>query len=620
MKSNAHNNSDKNLRVINSLLLGVVAITIYFKTDLQDPFNSPKMWILFLLTAWLLGSIFTSINIIKVDKNLKYLFVILALFNLVMLIDALNTDNTTTAFFGEIQRRNGFLTYFCMSIVLLSSAIFLKFNNIRRLFIAAFLTGLIIGIYGLMQHNGKDFVKWVNNYNSIIGTLGNPNFAAALMAVVATIVFGIAINSSFNLIYRLSSLILVGLLLTVIYLSHARQGLISMFVGIGLSMLIYIYSWNKKIGILSLVGGSLFSIAGILGMLQIGPLTNLLYKPTVSVRGYYWRAGISMMKDNPLFGVGIDRYGAYFKQYRETGYSLSYGMEITSTNAHNTPIQFFATGGIPLGLMYLLMLSFVFYVGVKGLVKSKGNERLILGSIFSAWVAFHSQSLVSIDNIGISIWGFLLAGAIVALSLDILSINEPNKNLKITNRISESKKLFQPILSIMLLIPAIILVSQLHRGESDMFKLKSSFNPTPGADNKVMRDFAIKTLKDPFLNEYSKLDIAISLENAGYTTEAIKTIQDVRTADPRSLDALNLLSLASFQLKDINKAIDYRKEITKLDPWNAENYLQLGRYYKSNGDSANMIEMLNKIMSFAPNTDQAKIARSELILDKGAIK
>ena len=620
MKSNANNNSDKNLRVINSLLLGVVAITIYFKTDLQDPFNSPKMWILFLLTTWLLGSIFTSINIIKADKNLKYLFVILALFNLVMLLDALNTDNITTAFFGEIQRRNGFLTYFCMSVVLLSSAIFLKFNNIRRLFIAAFVTGLIIGIYGLMQHNGKDFVKWVNNYNSIIGTLGNPNFAAALMAVVATIVFGIAINSSFNLIYRLSSLILVGLLLIVTYLSQARQGLISMFVGIGLSMLIYIYSWNKKIGILSLVGGSLFSIAGILGMLQIGPLTHLLYKPTVSVRGYYWRAGISMMKDNPLFGVGIDRYGAYFKQYRETGYSLSYGMELTSTNAHNTPIQFFATGGIPLGLMYLLLLSFVFYVGVKGLVKSKGNERLILGSIFSAWVAFHSQSLVSIDNIGISIWGFLLAGAVVALSLDILSINEPNKNLKITNRISESKKLFQPILSIILLIPAIILVSQLHRGESDMFKLKSSFNPTPGADNKVMRDFALKTLKDPFLNEYSKLDIAISLENAGYTTEAIKTIQDVHIADPRSFDALNLLSLASLQLNDINKAIEYRKEIAKLDPWNADNYLQLGRYYKSNGDSANMVKTLNKIMSFAPNTDQAKLARTELILDKGAIK
>ena len=153
-----------------------------------------------------------------------------------------------------------------------------------------------------------------------------------------------------------------------------------------------------------------------------------------------------------------------------------------------------------------------------------------------------------------------------------------------------------------------------------MFKVKSSFNPTPGADNKIMRDFALKTIRDPSLNGFSKLDMAVSLENAGYTTEAIKTVQDVYAADPRSLDALNLLSLASVQLKDLNKAIDYRREIAKLDPWNADNYLQLGRYYKSNGDSANMIKMLNKILSFAPNTDQAKVARSELVLDKGAIK
>jgi O-antigen ligase len=50
-----------------------------------------------------------------------------------------------------------------------------------------------------------------------------------------------------------------------------------------------------------------FSVAGailaILGMLQKGPLVSLLYKDSVSVRGYYWRAGIEMFKDSPLTGV-----------------------------------------------------------------------------------------------------------------------------------------------------------------------------------------------------------------------------------------------------------------------------------------------------------------------------
>jgi O-antigen ligase len=606
--------------MVNSLLFGVLAITIYFKTDLQDPFNSPKMWILFLLATWLIGGIFTSLNILRVNKYVRYLFIILLLFNLVMFIDTLHTDNRTTGFFGEIQRRNGFLTYFCMSIVLLGTAMFLNLTNIRRLFITAFITGLIIGIYGLMQHNGKDFVKWVNNYNSVIGTLGNPNFAGALMAVIGTIVFGVIINNSFNFVYRVSSLILLLLLLVVTYFSQARQGLISMFIGISLSILIYIYSWNKKIGILVSIGGAFFSIVGILGMLQVGPLTNLLYKPTVSVRGYYWRAGISMMKDNPLFGVGIDRYGSYFKQYREPGYSLSYGMELTSTNAHNTPIQFFATGGLPLGILYLLVNFFVFIIGIKGLIKGNGNNRIILTTLFSAWIAFHSQSIVSIDNIGLSIWGFLLAGSIVAIALEIIDESDQFKISKLTNQISDSKKLLHPIISLVLLIPVIILISALHRGESDMFRLKAGFNPTAGADNTAIRDYSLQALKDPFLSDTSRLDLAISLGQGGYTDEAIKVIQSVLESDPRNLDALTLLASASEQSRDLNRAIEYRLKIANLDPWNAVNYLQLGRYYKSTGDSTKMNEMLNKIISFAPNTDQAKAAKSELILDKGAIK
>jgi hypothetical protein len=40
-------------------------------------------------------------------------------------------------------------------------------------------------------------------------------------------------------------------------------------------------------------------IFALVGMLQIGPLEKFLYKPSVSVRGYYWRAGLEMFKDYP---------------------------------------------------------------------------------------------------------------------------------------------------------------------------------------------------------------------------------------------------------------------------------------------------------------------------------
>ena len=88
------------------------------------------------------------------------------------------------------------------------------------------------------------------------------------------------------------------------------------------------------------------------------------------------------------------------------------------------------------------------------------------------------------------------------------------------------------------------------------------------------------------------------------------------SADPRSLDALTLLASTSEQGKDVTKAVEYRKNIARLDPWNAENYLQLGRLYKSIGDTGNMDVILSKILSFAPNSDQGKLAKAEFTLSE----
>jgi hypothetical protein len=171
------------------------------------------------------------------------------------------------------------------------------------------------------------------------------------------------------------------------------------------------------LGVLSLSSGAIAGIFSILGMLQVGPLQDLLYKGSVSVRGYYWRAGIEMFQQNPLMGVGMDRYGAYFKEYREVGYPLAYGFDITSSNAHNTFIQFFATGGFLLGTTYLLLNGFILWRGIAGVRQFTGNNRLLITGLLAAWVAFHSQSLISIDNIGVSIWGWVLGGSIIGLSV-----------------------------------------------------------------------------------------------------------------------------------------------------------------------------------------------------------
>ena len=104
------------------------------------------------------------------------------------------------------------------------------------------------------------------------------------------------------------------------------------------------------------------------------------------------------------------------------------------------------------------------------------------------------------------------------------------------------------------------------------------------------------------------------LGGMGFTAEGLNLLNDLHAEDPRNLDTLTLLAYFNQQLGKFSEAIDYRKKIAKLDPWNAENYLAMGRYYKELNDKVNMRITLDKILSFASNDPIAAVAKSELVL------
>jgi O-antigen ligase len=592
------------------LVSGVALTTLYFQTNLADPFNSPKMWIIFLLSAWLTGylvtyrRVLTEVNTIKLTAYLALFFVLSAL------VATIFSDQVLISVFGDTQRRNGFLSYLSLAFITVAAAVFFRAGNVKRIFNMAYLVGTISVFYAILQTNGHDFVKWNNPYNSIIGTVGNPNFAAAVMAVMGVLILATLLNSDFNLYLRIFGLGVAALLLIVIYLSDARQGLLSYILGSGVFLIIYLFGKNKRIGLASLSAGILIFIFGILGMLQVGPLEKLLYKPSVSVRGYYWRAGLAMFKDHPLLGVGMDRYGAYFKQYREVGYPLSYGFDITSSNAHNTFIQMFATGGVFLGLSYLVFNGYVLWRAIVGLRKLTGNSKMLLAGIFSAWIAFQAQSLVSIDNIGISIWGWVLGGAIIGVSVSATSIPE-NEGKYFTvkpNQINLGRALTSGTLTLI----AALIVALLYRGESNSFQARASFNLQDAKTKSIFKELEIKTINTRFIDKSYALAAAMYLCDGGYLDEGLSAVKEINKSDPRNLDALNALALVSENLGKFNDAIKFRLEMAKLDPWNAKNYLALGKNYKAISDTTNKTAMLDKILSFAANDPIAEQAKTEL--------
>jgi hypothetical protein len=412
--------------------------------------------------------------------------------------------------------------------------------------------------------------------------------------------------SNFSRYQRIIAVLICIALLFLIYRSNARQGLLSFALGTGIFLIIWIFLRNRKLGFISLCFGFTVFLFSVMGMLQAGPLQNLLYKPSVSVRGFYWRAGIEMLQNNLLTGVGMDRYGANFMQYREVGYPLSYGFEITSSNAHNTFIQFFATGGLLLGLSYLTLTIWIFSRAIKGLRKLVGNDKLILAGVFSSWIAFQAQSFVSIDNIGVSIWGWILGGAIIGISsFDYQQAVEKRNLLK--NKPTDVN-LIRVSSSGILTILAVVLVAVLFRAENNTYKSAVTFNRQDQAAISAFRESQIKVINSPLIDLQYSLRAAQNLIQNGLTEDGISALENIHKKDPRNLDAINFLALTFENYNQIDKAIIYREKIAALNPWNAPNYLALGIDYKKTGNSLKSQEMLNKILSFSTGVNGGPIA------------
>lgn len=604
-----------NLSKTNSLwflLLSVSAVTLFFKTNFYDPFNSAKLIILLLADCWIFGHLINSFkNKPVVLKSFEFLVILVViLFNLTLFVSSLQTDIIVVAFLGETQRRNGFLAYLGLSVILLFASRSINFSNVNIIYKAAIVLGSILGTYGVMQISGRDFQSWDNPYNSMIGTLGNPNFASSMLALLVLLSLYSFFVFNMPLVFKLLSLYVFGVGLFAILGSNSRQGVLVILFSVIFYLVIIHLIKNKMLGALSVSLGGLLIIFTVLGMLQIGPLTSYVYKDSVSVRGYYWRAGIEMFKSSPLFGVGVDRYGIFFKQFREVAYPLKHGYQLTSTNAHNTFIQLFATSGILVGVTYLILMVFIFYSGISVLKSSEPlQKRQILG-LLATWLGFQAQSLISIDNIGISIWGWLLGGAIIGLRIS----QHRSATLYGSGRHGFGKarkadiNLFQPFLSIIVLVPVLMLVIPFYKSETALLDLRNISSSTSPQLKESALQRANTILSYKFIDPNYKYMSAFYLSQAGFTDEPYRIVIELLEKDPNNPDFLQGAAAFEEDRQNNSAAIAIRERIVSVDPWNFANYVDLMKLYRANNELPKAIILQKKILEYAHGTEIAKTA------------
>jgi O-antigen ligase len=405
------------LRLARWVSIGALGVTLLVTDRVSnDPVNVGKMLLLTTIAGASFALTVTSYK--QAWRQNKSLLATLCIFLLISLISIiLSKDSWERGFFGAFGRNTGLLTYTGLSVLLLATSFFRTLKSIRLILSALLVSGLINLIYCFVALSGYDIFAWKNPYNSILGTLGNPNFISAFLGMFVTALSGLLFVSNIRLKYKP----IIGLIiLASIYMireSLSIQGLLVSIAGVSIVIFFYLRSaTNGNLVVLAYSGvigvGGLFVL---FGTLQKGPLSSLLYKPSVSYRGEYWQAGINMGAQNPFTGVGMDSYGTFYRKYRASSAAISPGVNVQTDTAHNVFIDIFAGVGI-LGLIcYLVLTGLILKASYKLAISRKAYDPVFV-ILFASWFTYQLQSFISINQIGLAVWGWVLGGGLLAYS------------------------------------------------------------------------------------------------------------------------------------------------------------------------------------------------------------
>jgi O-antigen ligase len=596
-------------------LYGICLVTIVFDININDPFNVPKLITLILIASWLLIDVVITLIVSPVKlKSFQFKVInIVVLFVITQFILVFFSPNISIALFGETQRRNGFFTYFALGIIFVYSMLKINFLNLTVLLRMFLFTGLIVGIYGLIQATGNDWVSWENPYNAAITTLGNPNFTSAFLALIFVACVTILLSNQFKAPIQTLAIILIPISLYLIGSSDSRQGYYALTLGIFFYLIMQVFIKKMRLRFILLISTLVMFATAIAGMLQVGPLADILYKQSVSVRGYYWRAAFEMLVNNPITGVGLDSYGLYFRKFKEVGYVRNYGIEITSNNAHNTFLQFFATGGLFLGISYMVIVFMTFIIGLKAIRKSTDiHQQRFLLILMSIYVTFQSQSLISIDNLGLTIWAWVFGGCIIGLSNSIMTSDKKDKN---TNQeVSFSQKyrrliLIKPIISYLTILPVLFCCVLLYRPESEMFILRGLVNPAAAQNKNEVLEYSYKIINNSFADPFLKLKAVLYLADMGFTSEASANLKQLLLTDPDRFELLWAQAFFQKQNNLINDEIITRNKIQEVDRYNTKNLLELVRIYISQEQISKAKIYQSLISDISPNSADSQDAK-----------
>lgn len=461
-------------------------------------------------------------------------------------------------FWGQFGRNTGILTYFCFMIVLLSSATLSLPDFGAKLMRSILLAATPMTVYCLIQITGNDPISW-SSFDTF-GTLGNINFLSAFFGLSTLTAFSMILMKESSSGWKALALALIFLDIPIIWSTGSIQGLMMIVAGASVLILLKIAVMRKAT--IKLTGFSILLLIGFIatlnGLRNKGPLASFLYQPSVTFREDYMHAGWEMTLMKPFVGVGIDSYGDWYRQTRGEISTLRTGPDRTANTAHNIFLDVSSGGGFPLGIIFVLIFLYCAFQSLKFAVSLEKFDSIFAG-LFSTWIGYVVQALVSINQIGVGIWGFLFTGALLAY-VKIQQREESSGQVRKKNTIKMKGQLLPPKVALIGILGATIgfAAAFLPFRADQQFKLAG----TRPLESQIV---AAESLGAPVFYRELTLERALREQSARARDIALEIV----SRNPRSYFAW--LAISSSPSSSYSEVSEAKQRLKQLDPFNPQN-------------------------------------------------
>lgn len=549
--------------IVRYLSFGALAVTIFMVSgQVTDPVNAPKFFVLGAIGGALLG-VLLKFYLSDLWANQRTLSVVAFLFFAFSISSSVFSEAPLTQIlYGSYGRNNGLIAYISLLIVLLAASL-IRLHSSYRIIVQAFMfSGIINVIYCISVLIFGDFMSWDNTYNNLLGTFGNPNFIGSFLAIISVAFFVVVIDTSEKMKIRITLAILSVISILLMLYTNVQQGRIILVLGfaivIGFGIRTRFQRISLTIGYFSLL--VIAVLVAVFGVFQKGPLAPYIYQYTFSLRLQYWKAGINTGMNNLLTGVGYDSFGDWYRRMRGAQALITPGENVTTNASHNVFIDFFAFGGLPLLISYLglcILTMYAMFSRIKN--ESAYNPVFLVMSI--SWIGYQVQSLVSINQLGLAIWGWLLSGLIIGY-VKFVPIQRPSeeKPSPKKNRGAGVSNLVSPQLvgGLGLILGALIAVPP--------FSADLNLRTAQKSGNA---EVLVEAMKPSYLhpqNTNTYLNSIISLEQAGFRDLALQMTRDALKFNSNSFETWRIFYFLVGS-NEVEKTLAL-ENMSRLDPLN----------------------------------------------------